>query len=80
MACALINASRVFIIGYSFPSTDHHLRTLFYQVNHKRAETKLEIVRYIAVYMDGNKRCSIAPNGFVPRSVSIPMSEVLRTS
>ena len=42
MADALINASRVFIIGYSFPSTDHHLRTLFYRVNHKRAETKLK--------------------------------------
>jgi SIR2-like domain len=42
MADALITASRVFIIGYSFPSTDHHLRTLFYQVNHNRAETKLK--------------------------------------
>jgi hypothetical protein len=36
MADALVEASRVFIIGYSFPSTDHHLRTLFYQVNHNR--------------------------------------------
>lgn len=36
MAEALVAASRVFIIGYSFPSTDHHLRTLFYQVNHER--------------------------------------------
>ena len=36
MAEALIAASRLFIIGYSFPSTDHHLRTLFYQVNHER--------------------------------------------
>jgi len=33
MADTLIAASRVFIIGYSFPSTDHHLRTLFYQVS-----------------------------------------------
>lgn len=40
MADALNSAARVYIIGYSFPSTDHHLRTLFYQVNHKRAGTK----------------------------------------
>lgn len=40
MADALNSAARVFIIGYSFPSTDHHLRTLFYQVNHERAGTK----------------------------------------
>jgi SIR2-like domain len=40
MAHALIDASRVFIIGYSFPSTDHHLRTLFYQVSHERRGKK----------------------------------------
>ncbi len=40
MADTLIAASRVFIIGYSFPSTDHHLRTLFYQVSHERRGKK----------------------------------------
>ncbi|MBI5136091.1 MAG: SRPBCC domain-containing protein [Nitrospirae bacterium] len=36
MADALEKASSVFIIGYSFPATDHHLRTLFLQVNRRR--------------------------------------------
>lgn len=48
MADALIAASRVFIIGYSFPSTDHHLRTLFYQVNHELGDKKYNEVRCCA--------------------------------
>ncbi|TAK01183.1 MAG: hypothetical protein EPO39_14640 [Candidatus Manganitrophaceae bacterium] len=36
MADVLAEANRVFIIGYSFPSTDHHFRTLMRQVNIKR--------------------------------------------
>lgn len=40
MAEKLKAASHVFIIGYSFPSTDHHLRTLFYQVSHDRRGKK----------------------------------------
>ncbi|MBI3025673.1 MAG: hypothetical protein HYY66_08385 [Candidatus Tectomicrobia bacterium] len=33
---ALVQAKRVFVIGYSFPSTDHHLRTLLRLVNERK--------------------------------------------
>ncbi len=47
MADALFEAERVFTIGYSFPSTDHHFRTLLRIVN-KRKE--LECKEYGDVY------------------------------
>lgn len=47
MASALVKAERVFIIGYSFPSTDHHIRTLFRLVNKRK---KLEEIKYTDVY------------------------------
>jgi hypothetical protein len=40
MADALAEADRVFVIGYSFPSTDHHFRTLIRWVNHRRQYKK----------------------------------------
>lgn len=39
-ADVLVDADRVFIIGYSFPSTDHHFRTLLRLVNEKRGWKK----------------------------------------
>jgi hypothetical protein len=57
MADALVGASRVFIIGYSFPSTDHHLRTLLYQVRHKRDSEK-KPAKYDEVYC-----CTMANGG-----------------
>jgi len=56
MADALAEASHVFIIGYSFPSTDHHLRTLFYQVYHRREREKSK--KYDEVY------CCTLANGW----------------
>lgn len=57
MAEALTAASRVFIIGYSFPSTDHHLRTLFYQVRYRR-ERENKPKRYDEVFC-----CMLADGG-----------------
>ncbi|HWQ69046.1 MAG TPA: SIR2 family protein [Patescibacteria group bacterium] len=44
VADALVDADRVFIIGYSFPSTDHHFRTLLRLLNAKRKWKKYEEV------------------------------------
>lgn len=57
MADALVEASHVFIIGYSFPSTDYHLHTLFYQVHHKRYIEK-KSAKYAKVYC-----CTMANGG-----------------
>lgn len=54
MVDALQEASRVFIIGYSFSSTDHHLHTLFYQVNHRRQHAKYDEV-YSCTKADGQE-------------------------
>lgn len=80
MADALNSAARVYIIGYSFPSTDHHLRTLFYQVNHKRGGTKYREV-HCCTWADGGQEGLVFGTAarFFFRSVSIPTSEVLRT-
>jgi hypothetical protein len=56
IAKALKDASHVFIIGYSFPSTDHHLRTLFYQVNHERADMGLKYTEVHCCTRGGTKR------------------------
>lgn len=67
MANALTAASRVFIIGYSFPSTDHHLRTLFYQVNHKRDFGKYEEVHCCTRADGGQEKLVFAnANRFFP--------------
>jgi len=57
MADALAEATEVFVIGCSFPSTDHHLRTLFYQVRHKRDSEK-KSAKYDEVYC-----CTMANGG-----------------
>lgn len=46
--------TQVFIIGYSFPPTDHHLRTFFYQLNHKRHFKKYDQV-YCCTWADGQE-------------------------
>ena len=56
MTDALVDASRVFVIGYSFPSTDHHLRTLFHQVRHTRDRQQTK--EYDEVYC-----CTLANGG-----------------
>lgn len=56
MAGALVDASRVFIVGYSFPSTDHHFRTLLHQVRHTRGRHKT--TKYDEVYC-----CTLANAG-----------------
>jgi len=53
---ALADASRVFIIGYSFPATDHHLRTLFHQIRHTRDRKKT--TKYDKTYC-----CTLANGG-----------------
>ena len=51
----LAAASRVFVIGYSFPPTDLHLRTLFHLVGRKRNFTKFNEV-YCCTKGDGQDR------------------------
>jgi len=58
MADALVEASRVFIIGYSFPSTDHHLHTLFHQVHHNRRDDENKPKKYDEVHC-----CTMANEG-----------------
>ena len=41
---ALSNAKRIFVIGYSFPQTDLHLRTMFHLAAHKRRRQYDEVI------------------------------------
>ena len=41
---ALSNAKRIFVIGYSFPQTDLHLRTMFHLAAHKRQRQYDEVI------------------------------------
>ncbi|PWB82066.1 MAG: hypothetical protein C3F08_00555, partial [Candidatus Methylomirabilota bacterium] len=55
VADALVDADRVFTIGYSFPSTDHHFRTLLRLVNAKRKWKNYEEV-YCCTVADREKK------------------------
>ena len=74
MADALIAASHVLIIGYSFPSTDHHLRTLFYQVNHEIGDKEYSEVRCCAG-AGGTKKVFKAAKRFFPSEHFHPHKE-----
>jgi hypothetical protein len=62
MADALSSAYHVFIIGYSFPSTDHHFRTLLYQVNHRRKYNKKYCKVFCCTRADGGQEGLVFAN------------------
>lgn len=55
VADALVDADRVFTIGYSFPSTDHHFRTLLQLVNTKRERKNYDEV-YCCTLASGDEK------------------------
>lgn len=58
MSEALLSAKRVLVIGYSFPPTDQHIRTLLLQVNQERERRNGGGAMYDEVYC-----CTLANGG-----------------
>lgn len=68
MRKALMNAERVFIVGYSFPPTDYHLQWLFRVVNRRRESGRYKKV-YCCVKTDDDnelKKISCKTKLFLP--------------
>jgi hypothetical protein len=61
VADALVDADRVFIIGYSFPSTDHHFQPLLRLLNAKRKWKKYEEV-YCCTRVDAGQEGLVFAN------------------